>query len=64
MTHPWTENEIEQLLRAAVMDDDCWGYCTLCGEEISPVEPDAGRTWCEGCGHVVKIDGLRSLGLI
>jgi hypothetical protein len=64
MTHIWAESEIEELLKAAVLDLDAWGYCTVCGEEICPVEPDAGRTWCEGCGQVVKIDGLRSLGLI
>ena len=62
--HAWTEEEIEELLRAAAMDEDCWGYCTSCGEEICPVEPDAVRSYCWGCGKVVEIEGLRTLGLI
>jgi hypothetical protein len=62
--HVWTDNETEELLRAAVFDDDCWGYCTICGLEICPVEPDAAKSWCEHCNRVVNIDGLRSQGLI
>lgn len=62
--HTWTDQEVEELLRAAVMDEDVWGYCTICGEEICPVEPDAKEAWCENCGAVVLVDGLRRLGLI
>ncbi len=62
--HNWTEGEMEQLLRAAVMDDDVWGYCTICGEEIYPVEPDATDAWCENCSALVPIDGLECLGYI
>ncbi len=62
--HVWTEDETEELLRAAVFDEDCWGYCKNCGMEVSPVEPDAAKSWCDNCNQVVNIDGLRSLGLI
>ena len=27
--HTWTDIETEELLRAAVFDEDCWGYCRL-----------------------------------
>jgi Zn finger protein HypA/HybF involved in hydrogenase expression len=63
--HDWTDDEIEDLLRAAVMEDeDAWCYCAECGTEISPVEPDAAWSWCSACHSKVKVDGLRSLGLI
>ena len=62
--HDWTDDEIEDLLRAAVFDEDCWGYCADCGMEISPIDPDAGETWCVDCHSKVKVEGLRSLGLI
>lgn len=62
--HDWTDEEIEELLRAAVMDEDTWGYCHICGMEISPIEPDALETWCETCNAKVELDGLRSLGYI
>jgi hypothetical protein len=62
--HIWTESEIEDLLRAAVTDEDCWGYCQTCGMEISPIEPDAEWSWCSTCHSKVKVDGLRSLGYV
>lgn len=62
--HDWTEDEIEDLLRAAVFDEDCWGYCGLCGMEIPPIEPDADETWCETCNSRVKVDGLLGLGIL
>ena len=62
--HHWTDAEIEELLRAAVFDEDLWAYCTNCGQEISPLEPDAERAWCDYCGCQVQVEGLRFLGLI
>jgi hypothetical protein len=47
--HPWTDNEIEDLLRAAVMDDDCRCYCPA---------------WCAICQSRVRVEGLRSLGVV
>lgn len=62
--HHWTKTEIEELLRAAVFDEDLWSYCTACGQEISPVEPDVEWAWCGHCGCRVQVEGLRFLGLI
>jgi hypothetical protein len=62
--HIWTDTETEELLRAAVFDEDCWGYCRLCGMEICPLEPDAAESWCESCNKVVPVESLRSLGYL
>lgn len=55
---------LEDLVRAVMMDDGSWCYCQVCGMEISPIEPDAEWSWCANCHSKVKVDGLRSLGLI
>ena len=62
--HRWTDGEILRLQRACLMDEDCWGYCKVCGDKIEPIEPDAGTSYCENCDKVVKVDGLVSMGLI
>lgn len=30
-------------------DEEQLGFCLACGEETSPVEPDARHYQCEGC---------------
>ena len=58
MRHHWSKDELLELLTTADAMGDCWGYCSRCGVEISPVEPDATRAWCEGCGAEVAITSL------
>jgi len=41
---------LDQVL-AAVRRDDETGICVLCGNEQSPVEPDARKYACESCGR-------------
>ena len=36
---------------AAVLQDDCLGFCTACGAEADGVEPDARGYECESCGE-------------
>ena len=38
-------------LLPAVEADDMLGFCVACGDEASPVEPDAKRYPCESCGE-------------
>jgi hypothetical protein len=35
----------------AIQNDEMIGFCLGCGEENSPVEPDARRYTCESCGE-------------
>ena len=37
------------ILKAAIVADDCIGFCLACGEEVYGVEPDARRYECESC---------------
>jgi hypothetical protein len=41
---------VEQVL-AAVEADEQTGFCTECGDETGPVEPDARGYCCESCGE-------------
>lgn len=34
----------------AIAEDDCLGFCTMCGEPAFGVEPDAREYECESCG--------------
>jgi len=36
---------------AAVERDDMTGFCTACGDQAGPVEPDAREYRCESCGE-------------
>jgi hypothetical protein len=45
--HTWTDEEIEELLRAAVMDEDAW-YHLLDTNRKSKTPPDAGLFQCAG----------------
>lgn len=47
-THP--SLTVERILQAVERDDN-EGFCTACGEEAGPVEPDARRYKCEACGE-------------
>lgn len=48
------------------MSADYSGYCTACGEETSPVEPDAEGYHCDACGEdrVVGPDIALLIGLV
>ena len=41
---------VEQVL-AAVESDEQIGFCTECGDETGPVEPDARGYRCDSCGE-------------
>jgi len=42
--------DIEQVMDAVSQDDNI-GFCIVCGEEHSGVEPDARNYKCDSCGE-------------
>ena len=62
MKHDWSKSELLDLLETADAGGDCWGYCSQCGAELGPVEPDAVRAWCDRCGEEVSIEGPALMG--
>ena len=40
----------EDMIIAAVQEDDCLGFCISCGAEAYSVEPDARKYTCPVCG--------------
>ena len=62
--HKWTEEEQEDLLRAAMFDRDLWGYCPTCGEEVEVYELDNPWAYCGDCDHKVRVDLGPLTGLV
>ena len=47
----WADKNAERIMDALDADDQ-EGFCVLCGEDTSPVEPDARAYECTGCGNL------------
>lgn len=45
------ESITQDMIIAAVGEDDCRGFCVSCGEMAFNVEPDARKYTCESCGE-------------
>lgn len=39
------------MIMDAVKEDEYFGFCVSCGEQMNPVEPDAREYECEACGE-------------